>query len=288
MAGSSLVRRVSMISGCVLVLTGCASVEKQAPEPTPTSISRQLKTERIRIDGDQVFLDGKKVGRLNPDASPEDRRKHFGLPERLPNGSSAYAVTDLGNGLLFLSGGYEPEKEGSLPRASKKTFFWHVSDKKLEAGPDMSCPRVEHNITQLPTGKWLISGGKALTAQGSLAKAVDILDPKSKTIVAGGELKVDRIYHSVIPLDGDHVLIAGGQTDLGPSPNGMETKSVELYEVNTRSSLELGELCRTRQSATLLRLDGREVLLVGGYNSDSERGSSVLLPEIITLPLTRR
>lgn len=104
MAGSRLVLRLSIISSCVLVLTGCASIEKQASEPTSTSISTQLKSDRVRIDGEQVFLDGKKVGRLNPDVTPEDQRKHFGLPERLPNGSSSYEVTDLRNGLLFLSG----------------------------------------------------------------------------------------------------------------------------------------------------------------------------------------
>ena len=117
--------------------------------------------------------------------------------------------------------------------------------------------------------------------ENTYATAVDILDTNAKIMKAAGSLKVDRINHAVITLDSGRVLIVGGQTWSSKTTNGMETRSIELYNCKNAKSSEIGELCRARQSASLFKLNRTDVLVVDGYDSDSERPAKPLPPELI-------
>lgn len=264
--------------------SGCSSPEKASLDADQSlkksTISEQLPVERVTLKADQVWLDGKKVGLLR-----QDSQKFSELPEKLPNGASAYEVTDLKNGWLFVSGGEISSESSDLPKAAGETYFWDKTKKKLERGPELKTARFEHCVTELGDGMWLITGGKSLKPSEVYPKSVELLDAKPRLVTSIGALKVDRTNHSVLPLDKSRILIVGGQTYSSDSANGVETKSVELYDLKDRSSKELGVLCRGRQGATLLLLEGGKVLVVGGRSSDSMKGSSVLPAEMVQVPL---
>ena len=274
----------------IIISTGCSSRDGDTLNKKhallTTAISRQIDGNRVVIKNRQVWLDGKKIGCLDSDDGG-----YINSLKILPDGSNLYKVTDLNNGWLFVSGGDKHKPGGDFGIESKKTFFWDKAKKKFINGPDMTCQRSGYEVTPLPDNKWLITGGAPMVVKRTKTEeyatspmSVDILDLKTKTITQGGSLLVDRVAHSVLSLDKKRVLIAGGHTFGGKTPNGMESKSVELYNLDTHTSKEIGELCRARQAGTLIRLNENEVLLVGGYNSDSEEDDHNLPPEIIKLP----
>ena len=264
--------------------SGCSWPEKASvgadQSLKKSTISEQLPVERVILKGNQVWLDGKNVGLMQ-----QDSQKFSELPEKLPNGASAYEVTDLKNGWLFVSGGEVSGEKSDLPKATGETYFWSKTKKQFERGHELKTARFEHSVTDLGDGMWLITGGKTLKPSEVYTKAVELFDAKRRLVTSIGALKVDRTNHSVLPLDKNRILIVGGQTYSSDSANGMETKSVELYDLKHHSSKELGDLCRGRQGATLLLLEDGKVLVVGGRSSDSMKGSSALPAEIVRVPL---
>lgn len=267
----------------IFFVCGCSpskeAVKEQSKQPNKTSISKALAKDRVKIDTNHVWFDGKELGSLDLD----QRKKYSELPETLPNGIHSYSVTTLDDGLLLLTGGYKPKTTNKLPESTDKTFLWDRSKKQLENGPKMSNTRVMHKITKLRNGKFLITGGMALKPEDIYAKEVDVFDPKTKSITPSGSLQVDRILHSVLQIGENKILIAGGQS-YSNSENGMETNSIELYSLENGTSSTLGALTYPRQGGTLFRLNDKSALMVGGWNSSSEPNSRSLPSELIQIP----
>ena len=203
----------------IIISTGCSSRDGDTLNKKhallTTAISRQIDGNRVVIKNRQVWLDGKKIGCLDSDDGG-----YINSLKILPDGSNLYKVTDLNNGLLFVSGGNKHKPGNDFSIVSTKTFFWDKVKNKFINGPDMTCQRDYFEVTPLPDNKWFISGGMPMVVKRTKTEefaispmVVDILDLKTKTITQGGSLLVDRVSHSVLPLDKKRVLIAGGSTE---------------------------------------------------------------------------
>lgn len=267
----------------VLLLVSCGTPAKKRSHfaAARTKVSEEIQTERVRIiDSAKVLLDGRVLGFIRDG----QHTKFAGPlpPETLPDGIHAYEITDLKNGWLLLTGGYEPEKPDALPITTRKTYFWKLSSKQLERGPDLTGARAVHQITRLPDGRLLVTGG--ISPTGEYVRLVEMIDPNLRSIRAVGNLLVGRLCPAILCLDNSTVLIAGGQIDLRSKGTETETPTIELYDIKNCTSRLLGNLCYNRQCASLLRVTPHAVLVVGGFNSNSEANSNSLPPEVITVP----
>lgn len=251
-----------------------------------TAICHEIAKNRVRIDnGNRVFFDGRLVGIIPKE--PINRHGGNYPPETLPDGISGYRENDLKNGILFLSGGDKPENGDRPATTSSKTYFWNISKRELHSGPDLECSRAVHTVVRLADNRLLIIGGVSISKATSgevaeYATLVEVLDPKNAKIAPCGNTLLGRLSPSVLQLDSATLVIAGGQTMA--EDGEMETQSIELFDFGKRESQQLGKLCHSRQAGVLLKISNRQLLLIEGYNSKSEKNSRSLNPEIITLP----
>jgi len=262
-----------------VIMSSCGwTIQNRATSPSRTTVSREIASDRVRFNASsEVWFDGRRLGTLDPEKPPQYGGRY--PPKVLPDGTSGYQQTDLGDGRIFLSGGYATNKSGDPPKVVGKTLIWRISKRLLESGPAMNCARAMHEAKRLPDGRVVLFGGISDTINNRYTGSVEIFNPATKSITPGGELLVARLFPASIFLDGERLVVAGGQVDA--DNESMETRQVEIYNVGSAKSAFLGELCFDRQDGSLLRLSDTELLLVGGFNSNSETKSHALPPEII-------
>jgi galactose oxidase len=76
----------------------------------------------------------------------------------------------------------------------------------------MAFPRRRHNLTVLPDGKVLVTGGTRVgNDEGQAVYAAELWDPSTRTWTSMANMQVARMYHSTaLPLADGRVLSAGG------------------------------------------------------------------------------
>lgn len=92
-------------------------------------------------------------------------------------GRGRHTATDLGNGKILITGGYD----GQVPLGSAELY--DIASCTTTATPSMTTPRWRHTETLLPDGRVLIAGGADATA--ALASA-EIFTPYDRTPWATG------------------------------------------------------------------------------------------------------
>lgn len=259
----------------VLFLVACAPTKPAAF--CKTSISEEIDSHRAQQKDGRVLLDGKPAGVV-----PEESVARFadGYPPKvLPDGTTGYRETDLNGDWLLITGGERPETPGNPPQKSDRTYFWCISKRKLEEGSRLKTPRSVHEVIRLNSHTYLLLGG---LSNGEISPRLEVIDTESRTVSDAGSLLEARLFPGVVVLDSTHILVAGGQLNLGQKE--MESKAIEFCNIRTGVCKNLGELCYGRQGATLIMLSPRKVLVFGGWNSRSDDNSRHLPPEIVTLP----
>jgi len=93
----------------------------------------------------------------------------------------------------------------------------------------MAFPRTEHNLTVLPDGTVLVTGGSRNSDVGDTAGAVleaELWSPTTETWTAMAAMRTPRMYHSTALLLPDgRVLVAGGGRDFPE----VDQPSAEIY-----------------------------------------------------------
>lgn len=276
-SGTLLLNKSFYLLAFILCTALSCSCSKKTEELSDTSIAKELDPGRVEIRSTAVLLDGKEVGSITSE------RKIPNLPKKLPDGTSGYTAIALDPHTLWLTGGFV-ESPGSIDKTSKSTYFYQASNSKIEPGPSLNCSRAMHSILRLENGDLLIIGGIEDPEQGKYCRTVELFNPKAKEIEVVGNLRIGRISHSTVSINHTKILVAGGQVE--PAEQETETASIEILDLNSKKSRIIGALCYSRQGASLIRLQPGQVLVVGGWNSQSEKNSSSLPTEIISIPKT--
>jgi hypothetical protein len=150
-----------------------------------------------------------------------------------------------------------------LSMALFATSMAHGGDTKPDAiSQQMNSPRAVHAAVTLADGRVAFIGGCVVDGceAGPQSRTVEIYDPKTHMMSAGGALTTARIGSAAVLLSDGRVLIAGGWT--GPQT----TASIELYDPKTRTSAAVGSLGRARADIAVVVLNDGRVALIGGHD----------------------
>src|SRR5438445_585422 len=134
-------------------------------------------------------------------------------------------------GKIIKSGlGYDPD---ATPAPSVATTYLIDMNQPAPAWrqtPSMAFPRTEHNLTLLPDGSVLATGGSRNSDVGDTAAAVlepEVWSPTTQTWTKLAAKHTPRMYHSTALLLPDgRVLVAGGGRD---APQEVDQLSAEIY-----------------------------------------------------------
>jgi hypothetical protein len=156
--------------------------------------------------------------------------------------------------------------------AHRTTSIYDPRTDTCQFGPQLTTPRSLHAVTQLPDGRWLVSGG---VDQFNDPQALcEIYDPAADTFTACAPMLVPRMGHTATLLANGKVLVTGGLQAMTVTPTALSavrdaTNATELYDpvANTWAA---GPNLRTPRAAhfAIQRPDGR-VLLAGGISWDN-------------------
>jgi hypothetical protein len=99
--------------------------------------------------------------------------------------------------------------------------------------PPMAFPRAYHNLTSLPDGTVLVTGGNKTTDTFNETQAVlaaELWSPATETYTTMGSMTVPRLYHSTALLLPDgRVLVAGGGRFGNPTGDSHDKLNSQMY-----------------------------------------------------------
>ncbi|KPJ55789.1 MAG: hypothetical protein AMS16_03625 [Planctomycetes bacterium DG_58] len=180
---------------------------------------------------------------------------------RLPR--LVHTQTGLPDGRVLIAGGLQ-SAEGLLPPANNDVEIFDPKTGKFKVVAQMKTVRGAHTATLLADGRVVFIGGTPGTK-------VDIFNPRTCRMESGGDVMASRGAHTATLLPDGRILLVGGMRHAVTYHSGdlhrewRYLKSIELYDVRTKSSRALGvtlKVPRRGHTATLLG-DGR-VLVIGG------------------------
>jgi hypothetical protein len=144
-------------------------------------------------------------------------------------------VVDGGSAVMYLPG--KVMKSGSVAQvptvpATANTYVLDMTQPSpgWRQTASMAFPRAHHNLTVLPDGSVLVTGGGQTTDYADPSGAVyaaELWSPVTTTWTVMANMQVPRLYHSTALLLPDgRVLVAGGGRDFGRAVNHLDA---EIY-----------------------------------------------------------
>ena len=198
--------------------------------------------------------------------SPDDAAggsKHY-LTMHLPR--FGHTHTRLADGRVVVAGGLQ-NMHGMLPPANNDIEIYNPKRGTFAVVARMKTVRMLHSATLLGDGRVVFIGGTP-------GRAVDIFDPRTLRVEAGGSILEGRTMHTATRLDDDRILLVGGMRAAVTYHDGAfhgefpALRSIEIYDVRTKSSRRFGASLRIpRRGHTATRLDDGTVLIIGGCYS---------------------
>lgn len=178
-----------------------------------------------------------------------------------------HAASLLANGRVLVSGG---ANLGDLD----STELYDPAEGTWTPGGRLSVRRYEHAAVPLRDGGALVLGGYSSKLSASdYTGVVERFDHVTATWSTIGELRTPRAQAAAAPLDGDRVLLAGGQGTAG------DLDDVEIFDLRVGSQTA-PPLAARRRAGVATVLDGG-VLVTGGYFATALGDAvPVLAPEI--------
>ena len=95
----------------------------------------------------------------------------------------------------------------------------------------MAFPRGYHNLTMLPDGNVLVTGGGGTTTPGALEGAIlaaELWSPATQTWKTLAAMQTERLYHSIALLLPDGRVLVGGGGRFG-GPNETNKNTIEIF-----------------------------------------------------------
>lgn len=176
-----------------------------------------------------------------------------------------HSATRLKDGRVLVTGGRPNNCLVSCSVDGLRTaeIYDPATGKWTPTGP-LHISRYGHSAPLLPDGRVLIIGGESTENLGpsDQVREVEVYDPATGTFSTFGFLKDGRGFHALAELHDGRFLIAGGNEN---SSQPMYT--TEILDPQTRTSVKGPDMRDYRVGARAVKLQGGEVLIVGGYNS---------------------
>ena len=193
----------------------------------------------------------------------------FTLTGSLATARMFQSAISLDSGAVLVIGGvdgfdYDPIPSAELYNPAAGTFSTTGS---LNTG------RIFNTATLLTNGQVLVTGGSDIN--WNQITSAELYNPAAGTFTYTGNLNTARTAHSATLLNNGQVLIAGGWNSNGDEITS-DTASSELYSPATGSFVPSGNLNTARDTHTATLLNNGKVLIVGGFNSNSD----VVLPAL--------
>jgi Kelch motif protein len=176
--------------------------------------------------------------------------------------------------------GYFQDSTATLLRSGKVLFIRSTGFASLydpaagtwssSASQELTAGFVAHQVTLLPDGRVLVTGGTNDADYSFGNPNVDIYDPVSDGWTRAEDLHVPRFGHSATRLTDGRVLVAGGdslqgsaETTFGSVPPANNT--AELFDPAAASWSYVGNLNTGRSGHTATLLPNGEMLVAGGW-----------------------
>ena len=187
----------------------------------------------------------------------------FTLTGSLATARMFQSAISLDSGAVLVIGGvdgfdYDPIPSAELYNPAAGTFSTTGS---LNTG------RIFNTATLLTNGQVLVTGGSDIN--WNQITSAELYNPAAGTFTYTGNLNTARTAHSATLLNNGQVLIAGGWNSNGDEITS-DTASSELYSPATGSFVPSGNLNTARDTHTATLLNNGKVLIVGGFNSNSD------------------
>jgi hypothetical protein len=171
-----------------------------------------------------------------------------------PNPVDGGSAVQYAPGMIMKSGtSYSETNNNGFP-SSPTTFVLNMNqpNPQWQQTQSMQFPRAFHNLTILPTGQVLATGGETFTDGVNLADAVypsELWNPSTQTWTTMASLQDPRLYHSTALLLPDgRVIVAGGGEDFG-----LEQANITTAEIYSPSYLFNGPRPTISSSPGLLQ-----------------------------------
>ena len=171
----------------------------------------------------------------------------------LGTGRADHSATLLPDGRVLVAGGHD--LSNTLLASAE---IYDPSTSKWTATANMPAARGSQTAALLRDGRVLVAGGTGDDLSCFL------YDPISGTWSTTGSLSQTHVYHTMTVLPMGQVLITGGSTILN---SGVGSAVTELYNPNTGTWKNGGDLLQPRLTHTATLLRTGKVLVAGGFNS---------------------
>jgi hypothetical protein len=129
-------------------------------------------------------------------------------------------------------------------------------------------------LTLLDNGKVLRAGGNTLLSGIQASATAELFDPVSLTWTPVAPMAVARTNHAAVQIDSNVVMVAGGTNTI--SGRGQSFASVEIYDADSNTWNQVGQMSRAVQYLTLTLLTDEHALAVGGDPSQQHAELFVL------------
>ncbi|WP_163995812.1 Kelch repeat-containing protein [Pyxidicoccus caerfyrddinensis] len=278
-------------SGRVLVTGGTAeNVPSEVYDPGSgswtasglMSLNRSSHTATLLLSG-RVLVTGGTGGFASAELYDPDAGT-WAYTTSMAEGRTAHAATLLPSGKVLVTGG----QSGKTYLATAEIYD-EVENGSWTQATSMRLPRSAHTATLLPSGQVFVAGGfrvlpgssNELLAAHSL-EATDSYASESgqwtalSNMTAGGFMLSGRHDHAAVLLPGGRVMVIGGTTKPGGSPNYYTNFTSEIHDPATGHWTPTSKTVGERRSGhrALLLPTGR-VLVTGGTN---DTGAELYIP----------
>lgn len=174
-----------------------------------------------------------------------------------PAGASPSSNTEAD--AAFFAGGYGPN---GAPAGDQAFFYDGATD--AATAFRMSRARVDHTLTAVYEGRFLVAGGNDQTSVPTAT--AEVFDAATMAFAPTGSMAHARWGHAASLLPDGRVLITGGQDDTGSAVRG-----AEVWDPATGVFTQAGTLAEARIGHAQITLaDGRVLVMGGAGRNDAE------------------
>ena len=218
----------------------------------------------IALADGRVFVMGGGAGRLGDLATAEvydPASGTFAAVGRMH--TNHYLATALGDGRVLVTGGQDAQ--GDILRSAE---IFDPATNQFEPTGDMATARVKHAGALLADGRVLIIGGSDRRGYRARFRSTEIYNPQTGTFSPGPDMHWGRhkLRDAVAVLPSGAVLVAGGAA------------IPELFDPTRHIFVPAeGQLSGPQMFATATLLPSGEVLVVGGYDDQTQPSASAWL-----------
>ena len=248
-----------------------------AAGPTMTA-ARSLHTATELPDGRWLITGGVDAG-TDPQNTCEiydPVTNQFTAIESMTANRMGHTATLLANGKVLVAGGISLLTGGldSINSTLSSTEIFDPATGKWSAGPGMTTPRAGQMAIVLADGRVALAGGISfdtifILTFPAIRSSVDIYNAATNSMSPGQSMGVPRALASVVEMDGDRLLVAGGISNVTVTEPGTPTATAEVLDLMTGTWVATpGQMATARGIHASFDIGGKRYLHVAGASGD--------------------